>query len=310
MALAVLAQFDDGVDEVPERVLDRALATIQSSDIGLDSLKDEVAGCLLGDLSSYVMEEVFKDETAGQPKDQQQLFQLVNMWYEHSTIDQVSARELVLDHFCLERMDPVFLSSSLVMTSDLVDQDMLLEAFRSQAVAAQKQYGMIPPVARLAFWKRSLSTFTQAKEGHCMDVLEYPADKTQKRMKLRWTIQVLDDGANSLCVGVAFWCQKTRRPAVFGGKHRVFAFRSDGMVMACERLQHKSRISFPSGSTVTMTLHLPDEVAGVALLKASVYGTCASMKILFLAEEPNMELLPFVAMDAPGHVQLVRIERF
>ncbi|CAB9498728.1 expressed unknown protein [Seminavis robusta] len=147
---------------------------------------------LVANISETALEFFLQDDSET-PRKQHLLFEILQHWVGEDEERKTIAKELVHNHICLEKLDPDFLTSS-VLPSGFCKTQQLMQAFQIQARAAKEKHGMFarPFTPSRAVWTSS-GSITSTCEEFKTDLLKFPPIKDKT---VRWTVEILNDAEN------------------------------------------------------------------------------------------------------------------
>lgn len=303
LAFAVLEGCKQAGPSVPEELEALALDKIRTL-VGSDFHSAEIAM-----LSPCLMEEILKDDEMGAYEFE--LFKLLLLWAEapqdnskmnssdpplHPANERRQIASQMTKYIHLENIDPHCLST-VVASSGLVSPEQLMEAYKSQALAAQSRHNIaFNQHRKMPVWESITDSFRQCLK--CAPI---------KTGIHRWTLEIEEHG-RYLWVGV-----------VQQGTAALYAFSSwvDGVRLYINESygnphNNLGMLKLSTGSRVTFVIDMtPGE--GNGTLCASVDG--GPMLRLFshlkdrLDDSEDSGYVPAMCLKSPASVKLLSIEK-
>ena len=240
---------------------------------------------------------------------------------------QEDRKEIAIDlirHLRLDRIDPSSLSTT-VFQSGLVSTEKLLEAYRTQALSAERQYGVTYKLQRYnsrPVWQRTGdSLFTSSYEKHEVELLQVSA---LTRGIHRWKVRIEAICPKGVWLGLASTAVPLKANEWLGSQKGGWVYGSEKGVVchddsARDRQHHQHRQEevdnggnppFGAGSEVSMTLDLNADCGGT--LSASVDDNPSV--VLFsgllshlMQHEGAGGFVPAVSLKRPGCVRILEM---
>jgi hypothetical protein len=318
MAFEILSACREAGPSAPEDLASLALSRIQFLNIAF------YEECRMEDISAAVLEEILSDEES--QLNELDLFLILKLWANggatdpHNnanhpkkrsadSLDRHSVASELTKHISFERIGPSDLED-VVAESGLVTQEQLFEAFKKQALTAQKKHNISFTDPRLmgeAVWKSSGTALFVSDGPH------YVVETLKCRVLLpgtihQWTIQV-EESCEGFWVGVASTKCTLDRTDWLGKQQGGWVYGNNGAARHVPKCSsYGIHPAFRKNSKVSLTLDLRPDGPGNGRLSASIDG--GSIFELFsnmLLESDGF--LPAISLRRPGAARLLSFKK-
>ncbi|CAB9531849.1 expressed unknown protein [Seminavis robusta] len=255
---------------------------------------------LVANISETALEFFLQDDSET-PREQHLLFEILQHWVGEDEERKTIAKELVHNHICLEKLDPDFLTSS-VLPSGFCKTQQLMQAFQIQARAAKEKHGMFarPFTPSRAVWTSS-GSITSTCEEFKTDLLKFPPIKDKT---VRWTVEILNDAEN-VWLGIVKAGLDCACFDCLVGPGAGVAYSGKGSVLNSQTHCPK----FDTGSKVTFTLIITglEQVSTVSLVGSVDGGRPFIVAVLARDAWLKEGAIPAVSTKSRGSVRLLSI---
>jgi hypothetical protein len=296
-------------------------------------------GSALFSLNPATMEQLMQDEKI--EADEYTLFLLLEAWSKatppagytrrheppsSSTDDerdfswQENRKDIAMSlvkHIRLDRIDPSSLSST-VFNSGLVSTEHLLDAYRTQALSAERQYGVTYKLQRYnsrPVWQRTCeSLFTSSYDKHEVELLQV---SSLTRGVHRWKIRIEAVCPKGVWLGLASTAIPLKANEWLGSQKGGWVYGSTGVICHDDSARNRQEDvdkggnpPFGAGSEVCMTLDLSADCGGT--LSASVDENPSVLLFSgllshLMQHEGAGGFVPAVSLKRPGCVRILEM---
>jgi hypothetical protein len=199
---------------------------------------------------------------------------------------------------------------SVAATSDLISQEQLFGAFKTQAYLAEKKSGNFCDVPRHPVWESSSSLTLAAPPSRQYYTLELLKCQPLRSGVHTWSV-LMQETSEWICVGVHSSEHELIHDTLLGCQVGGWALSSDGTVTHNNSQDQATGLKFQKGSTVTFTLDLTGSgtLSGIVDDKLPATLLFPDMFAAFEGGKETAGFVPVVELYPTDKVEFLGFER-